>query len=215
LLLGGSFDPVHHGHVALARYFCALLHPDELRLIPAGRPWQKPSLTTSPEHRVAMLRDAFNAWVVPAIIDTQEIEREGASYAIDTLRALRNELGDEVAIVMLMGADQLLNLHTWRDWQQLFDLASLGVATRPGFQMNPEALNHAVAEAFKRRSASPSQLRATPHGLAYIANDLAVAISSTEVREALGNDDKQALQRMLPSPVLDYIQQHHLYQTRH
>ena len=124
LLLGGSFDPVHQGHIALARYFCALLHPDELRLIPAGRPWQKPELTTPPEHRIAMLQAAFSDWGVPIVIDSQEIEREGATYAIDTLRALRNELGDEVALVMLLGADQLLNLHTWRDWQKLFDLAA-------------------------------------------------------------------------------------------
>ena len=215
LLLGGSFDPVHQGHIALARYFCALLHPDELRLIPAGRPWQKPELTTAPEHRIAMLRDAFSDWVVPVIIDTQEIEREGATYALDTLRALRSELGDEVALVMLLGADQLVNLHTWRDWQKLFDLANFCVATRPGFDISAEALNHAVAEALIRRRASPTKLRATPHGLVYLANDLAMAVSSTAVRQALAEDNPQALEGLLPPPVLDYIQHHHLYQTPH
>ena len=89
LLLGGSFDPVHEGHIGLARYFCTLLHPDELRLIPAGRPWQKPEMSTAPEHRIAMLRLAFADWVVPVQIDTQEIERDGPSYAVDTLRTLR------------------------------------------------------------------------------------------------------------------------------
>jgi len=215
LLLGGSFDPVHQGHIVLARYFCALLHPDELRLIPAGRPWQKPELTTAPEHRIAMLRDAFNDWGVPVIIDTQEIEREGATYAFDTLRALRNELGDEVTLVMLLGADQLANLHTWRDWQKLFDLANFCVATRPGFDISAEALNHAVAEALIRRRASPTQLRATPHGLIYLANDLAMAVSSTAVRQALAENNPQALEGLLPPPVLDYIQHHHLYQTPH
>ena len=215
LLLGGSFDPVHHGHIALARYFCALLHPDELRLIPAGQPWQKPGLTTAPAHRTAMLREAFRDWSVPVSVDTQEIERDGPTYAIDTLRALRHELGDEVALVLLLGADQLLNLHTWRDWQTLFELANLGVATRPGFDLTAEALNSAVNEALIRRRASAPQLRATPHGLITIAHDLAMAVSSTEVREALANNDQQVLKRMLPSPVLDYIQHHHLYQTRH
>jgi nicotinate-nucleotide adenylyltransferase len=215
LLLGGSFDPVHQGHVALARYFCALLHPDELRLIPAGRPWQKPELTKSSEHRIAMLRAAFSDWVVPVVIDTQEIEREGPTYAIDTLRALRNELGNEVALVMLLGADQLLNLHTWRDWQKLFDLASLCIATRPGFDIPAEALDPAVADALMRRRASSAQLRATPHGLIYLANELAMAVSSTEVRQALAKNKPQVLEELLPPPVLDYIQHHHLYQTHH
>ena len=215
LLLGGSFDPVHQGHIALARYFCALLHPDELRLIPAGRPWQKPDLATPPEHRIGMLQAAFSDWGVPIVIDSQEIEREGATYAIDTLRALRNELGDEVALVMLLGADQLLNLHTWRDWQKLFDLASLCVATRPGFDIPAEALNHGVADALMRRRASPAQLRATPHGLIYLASDLAMAVSSTAVRQALAENNPQALEGLLPPPVLDYIQHHHLYQTHH
>ena len=215
LLLGGSFDPVHRGHLALARYFCALLHPDELRLIPTGQPWQKPGLTTPPEHRVAMLREAFSEWVVPVVIDTQEIEREGPTYAIDTLKALRHELGDTVALVMLLGADQLLNLSTWRDWQKLFDLANLGIATRPGFNMAAEALNPAVADELSRRRASPAQLRTTSHGLITIAHDLAMAVSSTAVRQALAESDSQSLQELLPPRVLDYIQHHHLYQTHH
>jgi nicotinate-nucleotide adenylyltransferase len=215
LLLGGSFDPVHLGHIALARYFCALLHPDELRLIPAGQPWQKPDLTTPPEHRVAMLEDAFNDWVVPVTIDTQEIEREGPTYTIDTLRALRKQLGDDVALVILLGADQLLNLHTWRDWQKLFDLANLCIATRPGFEIPAEALDSSVAAALMRRQASPAQLRATPHGLIYIAHDLAMAVSSTAVRQALAENNPPVLEGLLPPPVLDYIQHHHLYQTRH
>ena len=69
LLLGGSFDPVHAGHVALARYFSALLHPDELRLLPAGQPWQKPGLRTPASHRIAMLHEAFADWATPVVID--------------------------------------------------------------------------------------------------------------------------------------------------
>ena len=136
LLLGGSFDPVHYGHTAIARYFCALLHPDELRLLPAGQPWQKPDLATPAEHRIAMLKLAFADWSVPLVVDDQEVKRDGISYAVDTLAALRHALGRRVALVMLIGADQLRNLHTWRDWQKLFDLANLCVATRPGFDIS-------------------------------------------------------------------------------
>lgn len=213
LLLGGSFDPVHCGHVAIARYFCTLLHPDELRLIPAGQPWQKPTMITPAEHRVSMLRLAFSDWMVPAVIDTQEVARDDASYAVDTLRVLRDALGQQVTLVMLLGADQLLNLHTWRDWRALFDLANLCVAARPGFALDKHTIDDAIAGEFARRRATESQVRDTPHGLTYIANDLAMSASSTAVRKALADHDQAALARLIPLPVLDYAQQHHLYQT--
>lgn len=213
LLLGGSFDPVHAGHVALARYFNALLHPDELRLIPAGRPWQKPGMVTAAEHRVAMLRAAFAQWATPVVIDEQEIRREGPSYAVDTLQALRAELGANASIVMALGADQLLNLHTWRNWPQLFELAHLVFATRPGFDLQGQTLDPAVAAHLARRLGSPTQLRTSAHGLAFIATNLAIDMASTDIRQALASGDARRAAEGLPGPVLDYIQRHYLYQN--
>ena len=214
LLLGGSFDPVHEGHVGLARYFCTLLHPDELRLIPAGRPWQKPATRTAPEHRIAMLKLAFANWGFPVHIDTQEIERDGPSYAVDTLRALRTALGDHVSLVWVIGADQLLNLHTWHQWPSLFSLTNFCIAARPGYQLSHEGLDHEVAAEVSRRQASPTQLRASASGLCFIATNLALDVSSSALRAALvGHPTPQTLHGLLPAPVLDYVQQHHLYQT--
>ncbi len=212
LLLGGSFDPVHNGHVGLAHYVCTLLHPDELRLLPAGQPWQKPALRTAANDRVAMLRLAFPQWPVPVVIDEQEIRREGASYAIETLRALRAEVGAETALVMALGADQLANLHSWRDWRHLFGLANFCFAARPGFSMTRDVLDAEVAIEVGKRLASPTQIRDTAAGLTFIATNLALDVSSTAIRASLrfgGHADGQ-----LPGPVLDYIRQHHLYQTR-
>lgn len=214
LLLGGSFDPVHAGHVAIARYFSALLHPDELRLLPAGQPWQKPGMVTPAADRVAMLRLAFAEWATPVVIDEQEIRRGGPSYAVDSLRALRDELGADISIAMAMGADQLLNLHTWRDWPQLFELAHLCFASRPGFTVDGSGLDPAVAAQLSRRLASPSQIAATPHGLAFFAANLAIDVSSTAIRTALNQNDPTQLPGLLPARVLDYIRQHHLYPTR-
>jgi nicotinate-nucleotide adenylyltransferase len=211
LLLGGSFDPVHSGHVGLARYFCTLLHPDELRLIPSGRPWQKPDMVTPAVHRVAMLHAAFDGWPTPICIDEQEIQREGPSYMIDTLRSLRSELGRDVSLALIMGADQLINLHTWRDWAALFDEAHLCIAARPGFAIDNAALDKAVAAQITRRLASADQLRQTPSGLVCIATQLALDVASTQIREAIAGSGGAA--DLLPGPVLDYIQQHHLYQT--
>lgn len=217
LLLGGSFDPVHEGHLALARYFSTLLHPDELRLIPAGQPWQKPGMSTPAEQRIAMLRLAFADWAVPVVIDDQEIMRTGLSYAVDTLHALRKDLGASVSLVMALGADQLLNLHTWHDWQQLFELAHLCFAARPGFDLRSAGLNPEVGAQLARRLASPSQMRQAPHGLAFVANHLAIDVSSTAIRAALASQPDGAAQAMLtgalPGAVLDYIRHHHLYQT--
>lgn len=211
LLLGGSFDPVHAGHVGLAHYFGTLLHPDELRLIPAGQPWQKPGMKTPASDRIAMLALAFPNQATPVVIDEREVRRDGASYAIDTLRSLREELGPEVSLVMALGADQLANLHTWRDWQQLFDQAHLCFAARPGFSMTRDVLDADVAREVARRLASPSQLRGTPAGLAYIAPNLALDVASTAIRASLAAGGDAGGQ--LPAPVLDYIRQHHLYQT--
>lgn len=210
-LLGGSFDPVHEGHVALGGYFTRLLFPDELRILPAGQPYQKQALAATPEQRMDMLRLAFGHLAVPVHIDDQEIRRQGPTYTVDTLRALRAELGDDVSLVFLIGADQLQKLHTWKDWLQLFGLAHLCAASRPGFALDASHVAPEVAREFIRRAATPEQLRATPAGLAYLAANLAIDVSSTQIRAALGAGDRPA--SLIPGRVLDYIEQHHLYQN--
>jgi nicotinate-nucleotide adenylyltransferase len=210
-LLGGSFDPVHHGHVALAELFARLLGPDELRILPAGKPWQKNGLRASDEDRVAMLALAFEDARFPVVLDLQEIERDSPTYTVDTLRQLRAAVGPDASLVFLMGADQLQKLDTWREWQALFELANIGVAARPGFELAHEALPAAVAQEMKRRLATPEQVRAAPAGLVCVAHTLAVDISATQVRNALREGaDANAL---VAPQVLDYIQQHNLYKS--
>ncbi len=211
LLLGGSFDPVHAGHIGLAHYYCTLLHPDELRLIPAGQPWQKAGIQTPAEHKIAMLKLAFSHWPVPVQIDTQEIQRPGPSYTVDTLRELRRTLGEHVSLVWVIGADQLTNFHTWHEWRQVFGLTNLCIAARPGYALDKAALDSEVAQEISRRLASPSQLRQTASGLSHIAYNLAWDVSSTVVRESLKLG--KPVRDLLPTPVLDYAQHHHLYQT--
>ena len=208
-LLGGSFDPVHHGHVALAALFAELLQPDELRIIPAGNPWQKSALHTSANDRVAMLELAFRDAQLNVMLDRQEIERAAPSYTVDTLRNVRAELGPDASIVFLMGADQLRQLDTWRDWRTLFDLAHIGVAARPGYDLNAAALPPAVATELQQRLATPAQLRNQPSGHAYLAQSLDVDISATQVRAALQRGEQA--NSLISAVVLDYIQQHNLY----
>lgn len=209
ILLGGSFDPIHNGHLALGSFFVKLLRPDQFRVIPAGSPWQKHRLQATAEHRIEMVRRAFSAQDITATIDCQEIERQGTTYTIDTLRAIRAELGPQASIVFLMGADQLQQLDTWREWRHLFDYAHLCAASRPGFALQGKQIPAAVTEEFARRAATPEQIRSTPYGMTYLAPELALDISATEIRAALQRGDKPV--SLVPPVVLDYIQQYHLY----
>lgn len=213
-LLGGSFDPVHHGHVALARLFCDLLHPDALHVLPA-KPWQKSALVASDAARVAMLELAFRDSGLPVVIDQRELLRGTSTYTVETLRGLRDELGPDASIVFLMGADQLQNLDSWRDWQQLFELANIGVAARPGYTLDQQALPPAVANELAPRLAPPEHVHTRPAGLVCLAHSLAVDISATQVRAALhgAGDPGTELKTLLPPVVLDYIQQHNLYKS--
>lgn len=213
LVLGGSFDPVHCGHVELARHFAQLLQPQELRLIPAGQPWQKNDLLASAEHRVQMLKLAFEGNLgLPVTIDRQEIERaerQQASYSVETLNNLRTELGPTRSIVFLIGADQLQNLHTWKQWRQLFTLAHIGVAARPGFTLDEDSINKEVAQEWSERKGTPQEIKLAPAGKTLVAQDLAWDVSATDIRREL--KQKQQTTSLIPPKVLDYIQQHHLY----
>ena len=208
-VLGGSFDPVHHGHVALGAYFARLLQADELRVIPAGNPWQKHGLHASPADRVAMVQAAFLNQQVPVVIDQQEILRASATYTIDTLRSLRSELGPRPSIAFLIGADQLLHLDSWQGWREMFDYAHICAASRPGFSIDGEQVPPAVREMFARNAGEVTQMRNQPHGLSYLAHDLAVDISATEVRALLSGNERP--EKLVPPGVLDYIEQHNLY----
>ena len=210
-LLGGSFDPVHNGHVALGKYFVTLLAPDELRIIPTGNPWQKHGLQASGGDRIEMVKRAFGNLHVPVCIDEQEIRRNSATYTIDTLRAVRDELGPETSLVFLIGADQLQHLDTWQEWQHMFDLAHICAASRPGFDIDAAHVSSAVAREFVRRAGTAAHIRDSPHGLTYTATNLAIDISATEIRAALHRGTAPAA--LMPPGVLDYIQQPHLYKS--
>jgi nicotinate-nucleotide adenylyltransferase len=211
LLLGGSFDPVHCGHVALGSHFSDLLQADQLRVIPAGAPWQKNSLQANGEQRAEMLRLAFAAQTVPVAVDMQEVDRAAPTYPIDTLRQLRSVFGAQASLIFLIGADQLQRLATWREWHQLFDYAHIGVAARPGFALSGPDVPPDVAAEFIWRQGTVEQIRNTPHGKIYVAQDFAADISATQVRAALQRGE--APNTLIPKVVLDYIQQHHLYKS--
>lgn len=219
VVFGGSFDPVHCGHVALVKHVAALMQPHVVRLLPAGKPWQKECLAADAMHRVKMLELAFDGELtIPLFIDQQEIQRAQlgqATYSVETLQNLRRELGGDTAIVFVIGADQLMNLANWRDWKNLFDLAHVCAVARPGYCLDLADLPESVKTTWNSRSAQIDQLKLSPAGMCFYCADLAWPISASAIRQELKMgacaDTKNSAFGLVPPKVLDYIQQQHLY----
>lgn len=184
-LFGGSFDPPHVAHVALARSALALV--DEVRWIPAGQPWQKTRAMTAAPHREAMVRLAIEGEPRFAL-DRIELEREGPSVTLDTVKQLQAR-EPEADWLLLIGADQYANLHTWRGWADLLQRVTLAVAQRPGVLAQPDP---AIA--------------AHPHRAIPLAM---LDISATDIRQRVSRGD--AIAELVPPGVARYIDRHHLY----
>ena len=209
-MLGGSFDPPHLAHIALARLLSETLALDVLRVIPAGQPWQKHHLQASSEDRLAMLRLAFADMPVAIEIDTREIGRDGPSYSADTLTELRAEIGQQACLVFLMGADQLLGLPSWHAFPEILDLANFAVAGRPGASLDPTAWPQVLLDNVVPRLVAAGDLNAPAGQVVLVPANLG-DLSSSQVRDLLRHGQHQKLLHLLPSPVIDYIRQRGLY----
>ena len=210
-LLGGSFDPIHFGHLQLARDALKQLPLDEIRFIPAAQPWQKGPITAA-EHRARMVQLAI-AGEPRFALDMQEIERDGITYTIDTLRDLRLALPDR-QLVLIMGSDQFARLDTWHGWKQIIEAAHIAVAQRAGIPLQPGPALQAVVDPHRENVTSI----ATRTGGSIVEFAMTpVEVSATEVRRLLqepaSTERAQRLSVMVPPVVLDYIDSHHLYRN--
>jgi len=219
-ILGGTFDPPHIGHLKLASHFAKLLHLDEVLLIPSGEPWQKGSGITPAEIRFQLteaagidLARALLYLNVPTLvgIDRIEIDRAGPSYAIDTVKALRKRYGDQASLTWLMGADSLIQLPTWNAWEELIQYVHFAVASRPQHDMKTD-LSPAVANLLKaHQTSNASALENQASGLIYIDENLAIDISSTDLRSQLQRSGSLNSEQ-IPASALQIITNLGLYQ---
>lgn len=181
-LLGGTFDPVHNAHLAMARAALKKLSLHKVLFIPTGAPHYRNAAIASPEHRIAMLRLAL-AGEPRYEIDTRELIAGASGYTVDTLESLRSEIGPEVPLYFLMGADQFAKLDSWHRPEELRKLVRIALFARPGF-------------AAKNRDAEIVPMDPMP-----------ISASEIRARARRGAD----LSGMVPPAVASYIARHKLY----
>ncbi|AXF86695.1 putative nicotinate-nucleotide adenylyltransferase [Ephemeroptericola cinctiostellae] len=218
---GGTFNPPHRAHFALAHAACERLHLAELLMIPAGQPWQKPHVLPA-VHRLAMLRAAMADEVqtkrcgrdepYPLSIETLEIDLPQASYTIDTLSTLRARFPDS-PLVWVMGSDQLRNLTTWREWIHLLDLAHIAVVQRAGAEVTAADLPAPLNGVYAQRVCLDGRWRESLQGRFIPFEFDPIAVSSSDIRAAIsGGQTADSISALSPS-VAHYITQHQLYVT--
>ncbi len=204
-IFGGTFDPVHYGHLRAALEAMERLQLQDFRLLPAGTPPHRASTFASADHRLAMLKLALSRY--PELqVDDREVRREGSSFMVDTLGELRSEEG-EAPILMMIGQDAANVLDQWHDWHKLFDLAHLVIMRRPE---SKHIYSGALFEQVQPRMVNnPDRLRTSPAGLILPLEVTQLAISSTEIRRQIHAGLSPRF--LLPDSVIEYILEHGLY----
>lgn len=211
-IFGGTFDPVHYGHLRAAEEVRIALGPGELRLLPAGDPPHREPPGADAKHRLAMLELAVAEFPGLAI-DAREVARTGRSYTVLTLRELRAEMPAR-PLLLVIGTDTFMGLPTWYCWKELFELAHLLVITRPGVSVDG-ALPPLLDREWKGRAAPDlAALEAGPAGAIFHMAVTPQPISATAIRRtlALGTAGVDSVRGLLPAAVLAYIGHHRLYQ---
>ena len=204
-IFGGTFDPIHIGHLRMALELKQQLQLDEMRLLPCYLPPHRTTPGATAEQRVAMLELALQS-CTELTIDTRELKRAKPSYTYDTLRELRAELGEQISICLCMGMDSFVSLDQWHEWQQLLRLAHIVVVERPGYEL-PEV--GVMADLLRRHRAEADVISAAPAGAVVIAASGLLPVSATAIRAQIGAGESP--QFLLPDAVLNYIRAQDLY----
>jgi nicotinate-nucleotide adenylyltransferase len=213
-LLGGTFNPIHFGHLRMAQELAESLNLDEVRFIPSANPPHKPAPTVSAEHRAAMVQLAI-ANNPLFKFDDRELHRTSVdnmpSYTIDTLQSLRSELGENASLVLFMGSDAFTKFNTWHRWDEIIQLCHITLVQRPLTSIKeplPKLLdtflhNHYTENADDLHGASAGYVTMQPI--------TPLVISSTAIRNNLHK--KQSGRYLMPDCVLDFIESNALYRS--
>ncbi len=204
-ILGGTFDPIHNGHLRLAIEAQEQCQLREVHFMPTGTPPHRPLPLASATDRLQMVQLAVHNNPV-FLADQRETYRTDACYTVDSLTALRAELGSQQPLCLLLGSDAFLHLHTWHRWQELFVLAHLVIMQRAGKPLG-NSMTHADAtllqEYTQRLAPSPQVLQASPAGHIVVLNMPALDISATDIRSRCIAGKN--IQGLVPDAVAHYL----------
>ena len=210
-ILGGTFNPIHYGHLRMAQELADDLHMDAIRFIPAANPPHKNAVTISAEHRAAMVGLAI-ANNPQFMLDERELHRTGTSYSIDTLLSLRAELGDDTSLTLFMGSDAFTQFNTWHRWQEILQHCHIALVQRPHANKNqagnplPKILEDFLHAHYTENG---EDLHNSPASYITMRQVTALDISSTAIREAF--KQHVSTRYLMPDSVIDYIKSHQLY----
>ena len=210
-IFGGTFDPIHYGHLSIAEEIVKIVGLQKMYFVPAGMPRLRHSPVASPQHRVEIVRLAIQK-NPDFVLDEREIYRDGVSYSIDTVREFKQEFGEEVRLCFILGADAFIKLPEWNNWKELFNLCHFIVSTRPGYSLTliKELLSKELREECSQRWVSNTEtLKKETSGLIFIASTTMLDISATSIRAhiAVGRN----VRHLVPSVTVNYISENKLY----
>lgn len=189
-VMGGTFDPIHHGHLVAASEVADRFNLDEVIFVPTGQPWQKAGKTISPAEDRYLMTVIATAANPRFTVSRADIDRAGPTYTIDTLRDLRGDYPD-ADLYFITGADALSSIMSWHDWEDMFELAEFVGVTRPGYELTEDML--------------PADVQERVH----LLDIPAMAISSTDCRERAAAG--RPVWYLVPDGVVQYIAKHRLY----
>lgn len=213
-IYGGTFDPVHNGHLKVARGVQQLFELDEVILIPACVPPHKRGAgITSPFHRFAMLSLATEH-DERLTVSTAELDQPDRPYAVDTVARMQQVLGHDCRLFFVMGADSWSEITTWREWQRLLTMCDHIVATRPGYELAADEQRGNVLDVRGKAAAAIQEIvNESPRPQVFVTDAVFEDVSATAVRAAAKNGKQAELTKMVPPEVANYIEKYELYRN--
>jgi len=215
-IYGGTFDPVHNGHLEVARRVLQLFELDEIIFVPASVPPHKRNANiTSAFHRFAMVALATEA-EQRLLISTVELDAPDRPYAVDTAERMRTMLGEATELFILLGADSWIEIKSWHQWERLLTLANFIVMTRPGYELDRAVtldMPIPVVNVFGVGCQQDIMTRHHRTPQAFLTDAVQSDVSAVRIRTAIRANDFESVKHMLPSTVAAYIEKHRLYRN--
>jgi nicotinate-nucleotide adenylyltransferase len=210
-IYGGTFDPIHYGHLRIAEELRDIIGFEKIIFLPAGTPRLRVNPVASRSHRAAMVRLAILGNPM-FLLDEREINRSGVSTTVESLREYHDELEGKTALCFILGMDAFVKINQWHRWTELFNLCHLIIIARPGytFMSDPQDLPDDIGKEFiSRRVANFSDLGHQPNGFIYTAQTSLLEISASHIRSLITAGE--SIRYLLPENVSNYIKSNYLY----